>query len=310
MRKTITKLHALLPFFLVPTVFWLLLGLPGCDKFEGDQTVPAYLRIDSIGFTTDYVTQGTRDQKLVDVWVYVDDDLVGGFELPATIPVLAEGRQKLELRPGIMLNGISDTRAPYPCIQPMIFEDFELIPDSAVEVYGVTDYYGNSEFRWMEDFEDASLAIHETTKSDTTINRTYPSGNPDAYINGESQFSGICYLDDGHDFMELVSDDGNGQGFVFDRGDFVFMEIHYKIDLPVLIGLYIKKFDGTIQDRSFLVLNDSDTWKKIYVNFTPIVNETVDAEDFKIYFQTQLPEGDNSAVILLDNLKLITRPNL
>jgi hypothetical protein len=293
---------------LIPVIF--LATSSGCDKFEGTQTVPAYLQIDSVGFTTDYSTQGTGDQNFSDIWVFVDDDLIGGFEMPATIPVLAEGPHKLEIRPGIKLNGISETRAPYPCIKPLIYDSFEFLADSVVKAYGTTSYWENAVFVWMEDFEDASLAIHETTASDTNISRTQPAGSSQAYIDEDSQYSGISYLDTGRDFLELVSDDGNGQGFVFDRGDYVFMELHYKTDVKVLVGFYILTMDNTVEDRAFLVINNTDEWKKIYINFTPIVNETVDAVNFKVYFQAFLDPGDDSAMVLLDNIKLVTRPNL
>jgi len=282
----------------------------GCDKFEGEQTIPSYIRIENIGFVTDYASQGTEAQMLKDVWVYVDDDLIGGFEIPATIPVLAEGSHKLELRPGILLNGISDTRAPNPCFKPVIYSDFVLMPNSVLPVSGVSSYMDNTEFVWMEDFEDLSLAIHPGNKSDTGIFRTQPSNAPGAYIDLNSRFSGICYLDEENKFLELVSDDGNGKGFEFDRGDFVFLEMHYRFDADVLIGLYIEMIDGIIQDRAFLGVNNSEEWKKIYVNFTPIINETVDAVSYKIYFQSQHTQGDDTTVLMFDNLKLLTRPNL
>ena len=41
-----------------------------------------------------------------------------------------------------------------------------------------------------------------------------------------------------------------------------------------------------------------------------MVNETNDAENFKIYLQAQLGATDAAAVVLLDNIKLVTRPNL
>ncbi len=120
--------------------------LAGCDKFEGDQTVPSYLKIDSLDFFTEPDMQGTSNQKIVDAWVYVDDDLVGGFEMPAIIPVLVEGNHKLEIRPGIVLNGISDTRAPNPVFQPIIYEDFNFFPDSVVAVSGTSSYLSNARF--------------------------------------------------------------------------------------------------------------------------------------------------------------------
>ena len=82
----------------------LALNLTSCQKFEGDQTIPAYVRIDTVLFTADYVTQGSSTHKITDAWVYVDDQLIGVYELPSTFPVLASGKHKLEIRVGIKLN--------------------------------------------------------------------------------------------------------------------------------------------------------------------------------------------------------------
>jgi len=298
-----------------PLYWWFPLAIGlflffGCDKFEGEQTVPSYLQIDSVGFMSDNDIQGTNNQKIVDAWVYVDDELIGGFELPAVIPVLVEGAHKLEIAPGILLNGISDTRAPYPCIESVIIDDFDFFRDSIVPAFGTSSYYSNAEFVWMEDFEDASLAIQPSNNSDTGIVRTQPAGAPGAFLDEFSQYSGISNLDDARPYVQLVSDNGNGEGFVFDRGDFIFLEVNYRNDVPIVVGLYIKLTDNTIEERSFLIISPNDGWNKIYVNFTPIVNETIDAVDYTVYFEALLPENTASAYIMLDNIKLVTRPNL
>jgi hypothetical protein len=293
------------PAFVMAAIFML-----SCDKFEGDQTIPSYLRIDSLGFSTDNDIQGTNYQKFADVWIYVDDDIVGGYELPCTIPVLAEGTHKLVISPGIILNGISDTRVPYPVIEPIVLNDFNFLPDSVIKAFGTTSYMSNVEFVWMEDFEDASLAIVESAASDTGIDRTYPAGAPGAFIDEYSEYSGISYLDNNRKYLQLVSDDGNGQGFVIDRGDYVFLELNYRTSIPLVAGVYIKLQDNTIEERPFLIINTSDNWNKIYINFTPIVYETFDAVNYKIYLEAQLDDSGDSGFIMLDNIKLVTRPNL
>jgi hypothetical protein len=287
-----------------------LLLLFGCDKFEGDQTVPSYISIESIGFDSYNEIQGTSNQKISDVWVYVDDDLIGGFELPATIPVLVEGIHKLELRAGIILNGISDTRAPNPCWKSIIFNQFNFTPDSITQVSGSTTYLDNAEFVWMENFEDASLAIKKSINSDTGIVRTQPANAPEAFVDEFSSFSGISYLDNDRPYVQLVSDDGNGEGFAFDRGDFIFLELNYKNNIPLVVGVYIKLSDNTIEERPFVAISPTDEWNKIYINFTPIVNETVDGQTYMIYIEADILDDYDNAVILLDNIKLVTRPNL
>jgi hypothetical protein len=284
--------------------------LVGCDKFEGDQTIPSYLKIDSVGFITNNDVQGTNSQKFVDAWIYVDDNVIGGFEMPFTIPVLSEGKHKLNISPGIILNGISDTRAPYPLVEPIIIDDFNFITDSVIPAFGTTTYYGNVEFRWMEDFEDASLAILASANSDTGIYRTSPAGNPDAFLDEYSEYSGISYLDRTRPYVQLVSDDGNGQGFAFDRGDYVFLELNYRTNISMVAGVYVKLTDNTIEERPLLIINPSDHWNKIYINFTPFVYETADAVNYKIYLEAQLVDLSSNGFIMLDNIKLITRPNL
>jgi hypothetical protein len=291
-------------------ILLIVILLAGCDKFEGNQTIPSYLSVDTLGFLTDNELQGSKNQKIVDVWVYVDDDIIGGFELPAIIPVLAEGLHKLEIRPGIILNGISDTRAPNPCWKPIIYNSFNFIPDSIVPSTGTSTYYTNAEFAWLENFEDASLSIKRSQNSDTGIVRTQPAGAAEALLEEYSLFSGTSYLDGTHPYLQLVSDNGSDEGFIFDRGDFIFLELNYKNNIPLVVGVYIKLMDNTIEERSFLIVSPSEEWNKIYVNFTPIVNETVDAVSYTVYIEAQLPDGTDEAVVFLDNIKLVTRPNL
>lgn len=292
------------------SLIFILFMLSSCDKFEGDQTIPSYIAIDSLGFDAADDIQGTSNQKIIDAWIYVDDNIIGGFELPARVPVLVNGIHKLEVRGGIMLNGIPETRAPNPCWKPMIINAYNFTPDSISRFYNVTTYYENCSFVWMEDFEDASLAIKGSNNSDTGIVRTYPAGAPEALIEDFSQYSGISYLDADHPYLQLVSVSGSDEGYVFDRGDFIFLELNYKNTIPVVVGLYITLTDNTVEERSFLIISPSDEWNKIYVNFTPIVNETTDARDYTVYLEASLPDGTEDAVIVLDNIKLVTRPNL
>jgi len=44
-------------------------SLNSCYKFEGDQTVPSYLKIDSINLETYYPEEGSNSSKITDVWV-------------------------------------------------------------------------------------------------------------------------------------------------------------------------------------------------------------------------------------------------
>ncbi len=70
-------------------VFFLIIVIAalsgGCEKKDDASLVPSYLYIEKIGLNTQY-EQGTASHKITDAWVYVDETLIGAFELPATIP--------------------------------------------------------------------------------------------------------------------------------------------------------------------------------------------------------------------------------
>src|ERR1039457_4232719 len=101
--------------FLYISIFYLLLfSTQSCEKFSGDQTIPAYLKIDSIYITTKTETQGSASHSITDAWVYVDDQFIGAYQMPARFPVLKEGKHKVEVFAGIKKDGIAATRTPYP----------------------------------------------------------------------------------------------------------------------------------------------------------------------------------------------------
>ena len=80
-------------------IFFILIGIifNSCSKADYEATVPAYISVPSITLTTDYATQGSASSKITDAWVFVNDDLVGVYELPATFPVLKEGNQTVKV---------------------------------------------------------------------------------------------------------------------------------------------------------------------------------------------------------------------
>jgi len=277
-------------------------ALSSCHKFEGDQTVPAYLRIDTVLFTTDYVTQGSNTHNITDAWVYVNDQLIGVYELPATFPVLASGKQDLEIRPGIKLNGIGATRAPYPFYKPYVIDGFNFIEDSIQIVRPTTSYYDNLTFAWTEDFEGSGTSLEKTTASDTTIDKTSPADHPDAWLSPYSSFSGKVQLDAAHEVFQIAS-------FLSyelpDQGKAVLLEFDYKCDREFGVGMIANLSSSTLM-LPLVIVNKSETWNKIYINLGPNVSAYTSAQNFKIYFESDRGDQDE-ANFYFDNIKVIYR---
>lgn len=270
----------------------------GCKKNDTD-LVPSYLFIDQIGLTSSY-DQGTSSQKITDAWVYVDETLIGAFELPATVPILKDGLQKITIRPGIKLNGIANTRAIYPFYAD-IKRNITLVKDSVINVSDVvTTYKTNVTFPWLEDFNFSGVTLDTTSKSTVGIDKI---NNPELIFNqaGEiNTYSAFITMTENTDVFEAVSTEkfdfpGNGAS--------IFLEMNYKINHELVVGVFYTASGIRVQ-RPLLILNKSDDWNKVYVNLTVPKYDTPSAYDFQIFFGTQ-KEGIEDALIYLDNLKLV-----
>jgi len=277
----------------------------GCYKFDGDQTVPAYLQIDSVSLTTNYSEEGASSAKITDVWVYVDDGLIGVFELPALFPILAQGKHKLEIRPGIKLNGISSTRVPYPFYNPIVYTNFEFVPEQISDLKTIsTTYYSNLSFQWMEDFEQAALSFEELNISDTVIKRTSPANNPVAFLSPNSHYSGVISLTEekpeygGASFNSFIMPESQGTA--------VLLELDFKTNNAVTIGL-LMRINSSFTEIPLVILGHNEEWTKIYINLGPNISLNSTASDYKVIFRAGLEDDISNAEILIDNIKIVSR---
>ncbi len=79
-------------------------------------------------------------------------------------------------------------------IQPYVLNDFNFIEDSIRKINPVTSYYNTVGYAWLEDFEGTSISLAKTTQSDTSIYKTKPINNPEAFLSEFSSYSGIVNL--------------------------------------------------------------------------------------------------------------------
>jgi len=288
------------------TSFYLLLAFififSACEIINPEETIPSYIRINQIGLETAY-GQGTASQKIVDAWIYVDDELIGAFELPATFPVIAEGYHEIIIKPGIELNGIAPTRAIYPFYSPII-KNINFIKDSIIVLDSLftltTSYYNDAVFPWknpigQEDFEESGITIDSTYRSETGITVT----SQDVF---EGNHSGLVTLSGTVDFFEAKSIKA------FDKpgvGSYVFLELNYKTNNYFTVGIFAQLTTGANVQHPIFVLNPNNEWNKIYINLTPTINRETQLYEFNIFFGAVLEDDVDKAEIFFDNIKLV-----
>ena len=279
----------------VSFLFLLLLTQTSCEKFTGDQTIPSYIKIDSIRLTTDYSTQGTALHNITDAWVYVDGELIGAFQLPARFPVLKQGSHSLMVLPGVKKDGISSTRIAYPFYQA-VYKTINLVPDSTLNVGTLTTTYSTrAKFLWKEDFDDVAITLDTTAATTEKIKQT----TADSLIL-EGLHSGIVNLDTTDAVFEAVSH----STFTIPNSE-VFLEMNFNVNTYITVGVYVTVF-GVVSQVPIITLNPTNNkWKKIYIDLTTTLNAYSGATKFRVYYYLKNTTGDDYR-ILLDNIKLLS----
>lgn len=290
-------------------LFLILLALSvfivSCNDFEGEQEIPAYLAIDSIAVKINSGAEGSASHALTDAWVYIDDQLMGSFELPALIPVLLSGKHRVILRPGFKMNGMVEFRTYNPFFT-QIEQTVDFLMEKTVHLKGTEvngkivhffSYRSDTKFPWSENFNDESITLDSTNKSTTYFQLT-ETGTLSTF---EGAHSGRIVLNSDSTVFEVAT---NEEMALPKHGEPVFLEMDYKNTNTFTVGIFAITPDMIIQ-QPVLVLNPTDRWKKVYINLSPTVSSFTKAIKYKIFFGAVKDKELASGEVLIDNIKLV-----
>jgi hypothetical protein len=280
-------------------LLYLFLGmivLSSCVKNNPD---PSWLEVNKWTLeensNSEYPT-GEMTHNFSDAWVYIDDELVGVFEVPFKIPILKSGNVNIKIYPAIRNNGISATKKMYPFVE--LYEvNSTLVQNETLTLNPVTRYK-SSVFFWLEDFEDAAIKIQDDPNSQANIF----TGN-DPSILEWGNFYGLVELTESDSTWVAYTDDMN-----LPRGQEVYLEIDYHNSNDLVTGVLAISPSGTINNQN-IQLNGQEPssviWKKIYIDLKEIVSNSDNSAYFKQTFQAILDGGDTSGNIIIDNVKVV-----
>lgn len=279
------------------------LAFLGCEKFDPAEQIPSFIQINSIVLDTDYATEGSNSSKgIIDAWVYVESELIGIFELPATIPILHEGEKIINIYAGIKRNGISGNRVKYP-----MFDKYSitttLVPDSIINLNPVVKYNPNVTI-FNEDFETGFLKLYDTSQSNVSLNNT--SVSTEIY---EGKFSGIGNFGSSGTLFEIETDEASFDGLKWNNS--VYMELDYSTNHPITIGISYKKINQTNNtDLAYLTLVPTDSiktsWNKVYIDLSEVTQPNSPFEDLNFFIGSQKTTETYEPKILIDNVKIVT----
>lgn len=282
---------------------FVLAALSSCELYNPAEPVPAYIHIQKIDLaiadttSTPVTGQGTKSSKISDAWVYIDDQLIGCFELPATFPVQYEGSHKLRVRAGIKVDGIATNRSPYPFYNS-VDQTVDLQKGAITNVSVTTSYTSSSVFTFMSDFETTGTTLDTTHASMVPLQILY-SATPSPNI-FEGNYSAYAKIDNVNTFFECET----GSMVLPTHGTPIFLEFNYKCNYAFTVSVLAH---GTVSDVPFPALhfNPSNDWNKAYLYLTPTVSGASTAINYKIRWGMVNNTHEDSVSLFLDNIKLI-----
>lgn len=280
--------------------YFFLLGLVlfitnSCVKNNAD---PSWIYINKWTLQANKTNlEGELTENVTDVYLLVDNQIIGYFELPIKIPLLMDGSKVITVYPAIHDNGISATKTTYPFLQPYSLT-CNLVKNQTATINPVTKYYTNTKF-WIEDFEDAGIKI-----------QTSPDFPPLLTTGSDPS---ILKYGQRYGWVHLTKQDSIWMGATQkislpQYGAEVYLEIDYMNTNSLLTG--VNSYGTTaFQANPNIQLNAQDEnskkWKKIYINLKEIVSYSLNYNMFEQYLEAQLDAGKNSSDIYIDNIKIV-----
>jgi hypothetical protein len=241
--------------------------------------------------------EGELTHNFTEAWVYVDDKIIGVFEVPFRIPIIKTGTANIKLYPAVKNNGISATKKIYPFVVPyevdVVFED-----NGEVILNPITRYKSNCQFD-IFDFESPTTGFDDDINS--LANMTI--GN-DPLISQWGNYGQI----------NLTTSDSIYVGYTHDyrnyyQGQEVYLEVNYYNTNSLITGvLATSSTQGTVNNQN-IQLNPQDPstvkWKKIYIDLKEIISNSPSGAQFRQSFQAGLDASDTEGFIMIDNIKIV-----
>ena len=272
--------------------------LSSCVKNNDD---PSWIKVNKWSLNSNLnanYPQGELTHNFTDACVFVDNKIMGIFEVPFKIPLLKSGNVNIIIYPVVKNNGISSTKKIYPFVEPFNVS-VNLVKNNTVTISPITRYNSITKF-WIEDFEDATIKIENNSESKVQIH----SGDDKMILKYGNYYGGITLTE--KDSVWLAKT--NGHLVLPKSGKEVYLEIDYYNTASLLTGVLACNSSNSI-DNPNIQLNKQDIlsvgWKKIYIDLKELISYSTTADYFEITFKALFEAGLTSRYIYMDNIKLV-----
>jgi hypothetical protein len=279
----------------------MTLGMMSCDRTV--EKIPSYVYIKPFQLSTK-TEEGSASASIPEAWVYVNEEFIGAYTLPAQVPFLSDGEARITVFPGVHENGLAEYPNIYPFYQELDVKK-TILPSKVDTIVPKIRYYDNTKFALIENFESGNMFSYQYTKLGGKFVRTL-----------EKPFEGI-----GCGTMKLQTKDTTLATTIASNvvmknqlGDAApaYVELDYNSDIDLEVGLLAyEKFSGQEIYESVAYFKGKKEWKKIYVNLKAAVNESKFSA-YRLVFSASLPFTNGkyekpTGEVKVDNVKVVYR---
>jgi len=259
-----------------------------CKIIDPKEKVPTYVHIDSFKFET----SDLHDIRYA--WVYYNNNPIGAFDLPATVPVMASGSGEIKVLPGVPINGRAERPLAYPFYKGYTYSLNEA-PGQVVTLSPSTRYFDSTKFQVISEFEAGITKFAKVAGTTTIIS----SSDPNIVFSGTG--TGLVLLNSATD--STVDSTRNS----FNVGlSAAFIEFDYKSSVNAVFGMRGILNGVVTTDVEYIAgVLPNPSWSKFYLNITSFVNK-YQGGDYYLFIKTNVPSDQTNGQLLIDNIKLVT----
>jgi hypothetical protein len=281
--------------------FLSILFLTACVKNNPD---PSWLEVNEWTLQSNGSLSGSEGElthNFSEAWVYVNDEIIGVFEVPFKIPLLKTGAVNIKIYPAVKNNGIAATKKIYPFME--VFEvNSELKENQTLTLNPTTKYKSITQF-WIEDFEDP-LNVKIVVDQNTSAILTTPTSNQNLQpFNGN--FYGKINLNSVDSSWIATTRDQ----LAIQKGREAYLEIDYYNTNSLLTGVLYVKPDNSTTNNPHITLTPQDInlirWKKIYIDLKELIGYSPNGSNILQSLIALLDEGKTEGEIRIDNIKVV-----
>ncbi len=282
--------------------YLLFLGLilSACVKNNPD---PAWLEVTEWTLEANPTLNGEEGQlthKLSDAWVYVDEELIGVFEVPFKIPILKEGTASIRIYPTIRVNGIAATKMRNEHMVPFEVSGV-FVKNQTLTIAPKTHYKDNVNF-WTEDFEDINIKI--TDDPNTSSAHLTLANDTLKWFNGN--YYGKVLLS-AQDSM-WIAYTNQDQQLSIPKNKQAMLEIDYCNSVDFTHYLLFVNSNGT-NENIMRTMRQSPLstlrWKKIYILLSEVITAGPNNSNYIQAFKAFYDSSISNNLILIDNIKVV-----